>query len=102
MKLILTIFIFFIPFSAPASLAHPANVEDLALESVQQQCDASLSYEDLAEVLTADSGWDFVVYSVYFKTGEEVLVSMSFDGGKEVSFWVDEVFCQEEPGDEQP
>lgn len=73
--------------------AYPVNVQDEAIRAVNLKCGVEYSLENVDEIDQVDSGHNYLAYSVFFKSGESVSVTQTFDGGKKVSFWVDEVYC---------
>lgn len=73
--------------------AYPANVQDEAIKAVNLQCGVEYILENIDEIDQVDSGHDYATYSVFFTSGESVSITQTFDGGKKVSFWVDEVYC---------
>jgi hypothetical protein len=83
----------FIYFTTFMTYAYPDNVADEAIKAVNLKCNVTFNLQNIDEIEQVDSGHDYATYSVFFKSGESVSVTQTFDGGKQVSFWVDEVYC---------
>lgn len=90
-----TLVIFLFSLLSPLAYTYPGNIVDKAIEAAEDECKVSYDVQDVDDVEQVDSGHDYATYMVFFRLGDNVSITQTFDGSREVSFWVDDVYCRE-------